>query len=105
MPMLCVGCPAKVESGIGAMAVYIYSRKKRPYTVRITMKDMTVMKRLPISVTAHSGMLSKNQQSSIADIISFGSVVLLTLPIPDFFIMVLIMPCTISKITIISSSP
>ena len=30
LPMLWVGSPAKVDSGMGAMAVYIYILKKRP---------------------------------------------------------------------------
>lgn len=69
------------------------------------MNDNTVMKRLPISVTAHSGILSKKPQSSIADTISLGSVILSKLPMPDAFMMVLTIPCTISKSAIISSSP
>ena len=104
-PICSVGCPAKAASGTGAIAVYIYILKNLAYTLMIMMNDSTVMKRLPISVTAHSGILSKKPQSSIADTISLGSVILSKLPIPDAFMMVLTIPCTISKSAIISSSP
>ena len=57
------------------MAVYIYSLKKRPYTVIIMMKDSTQINRPPIRVTAHSGMDSKNPASSTAVTISVGSTV------------------------------
>ena len=56
------------------------------------MNDIMVMKRLPMSVIAHSGILSKNPQSSTALIIVFGRVVLLTPPMPDDFMIVLIIP-------------
>ena len=56
------------------------------------MNDRTVMNRLPISVTAHRGMLSKNPQSSIAVTISLGKVVLVAEPTPEAVIIVLIAP-------------
>ena len=56
------------------------------------MNDNTVMTRLPISVTAHRGMLSKNPQSSMAFTISFGSVVFPAAAIPEDRIMVLTTP-------------
>ena len=63
------------------------------------------MNRLPISVIAQSGMLSKKPQSSIALIISFGRVVLPVLVIPDDVIILLVTPWIIWNIAIISSSP
>ena len=63
LPTCPVSSLAKVASGRGEIATYIYNLKKRPYTVRIMTKDSTVMSRLPISVTAHSGMLSQKPQS------------------------------------------
>ena len=44
------GSPAKVESGIGAIAVYKYNLKNLPYTVNIIIKDNTVMTKPPINV-------------------------------------------------------
>ena len=90
--MLCVGYPAKVESGIGAIAVYMKILKNLPYTVRIMMKESTVINRLPISVIAQSGILSKNPQSSMALIISFGKVVFPVLVIPDDVMILLVTP-------------
>ena len=69
------------------------------------MNDKTVMNRLPISVTAQSGILSKKPQFSIAVIISVGNVVLEFPPSPELSIIVEIMPCTISNIASISSIP
>ena len=60
MPTDCVLSPAKAASGSGASAVYIYKRKKRPYTVRIITKESTVMNKLPRIVTSHSGMLARS---------------------------------------------
>ena len=73
MPTDCVLSPAKAASGSGASAVYIYKRKKRPYTVRIITKESTVMNKLPRIVTSHSGMLARNPTFSIAVCISAGS--------------------------------
>ena len=53
--------------------MYIYKRKKRPYTVRIITKESTVMNKLPRIVTSHSGMLARNPTFSIAVCISAGS--------------------------------
>ena len=64
LPMFPVSSPANDDSGIGAIAAYIKSLNIRPYTVRIS--------KLPISVTAHSGMLSQKPQSSMVFIISPG---------------------------------
>ena len=90
-----MGCPAKVASGIGAMAVYIYSLKNLQYTVMMMMNDIIVMKREPIMVTAHRGMLSKKPQSSMALIISFGSFVVDAPPSPEVLIILLMTPWTI----------
>ena len=70
-----MGSPAKVDNGMGAIAVYIYSLKNLPYTLIIIMKDITVINRPPISVTAQSGMLSQKPQFSIADTNSSGNTV------------------------------
>ena len=69
------------------------------------MKLNTVMNSPPISVTAHSGILSKNPQSSTAFIISSGNTVSSVLPNPAVFIIVLVIPCTILKSAIINSNP
>lgn len=69
------------------------------------MNDKTVINRLPISVTAQSGMLSKKPQLSIAVTISSGRVVSLVAPKPALFIMVDMIPCTILNIASISSIP
>ena len=53
------------------------------------MKLNTVMNSPPISVTAHSGILSKNPQSSTAFIISSGNTVSSVLPNPAVFIMIM----------------
>jgi len=66
LPILWLGSPAKEARGTGAIAVYKYSLKNLPYTDRIIMKESTVMNNPPMSVTAHSGMLAKKPQSSIA---------------------------------------
>ena len=50
---------------MGAMAVAIYSLKNRLYTVRIRMRDMAQMNRLPSRVTAHRGMDSKKPTFSM----------------------------------------
>lgn len=60
LPTFCVGSPAKVEKGIGARAVNIYILKNLPYTVNIKINDNTVINKLPINVTAHKGIDSKN---------------------------------------------
>ena len=56
------------------------------------MNDKTVISRLPISVTAHNGILSKKSQFSIAVIISCGRVVSFACPNPAEFIIVEIVP-------------
>ena len=73
MPTDCVLSPAKLASGKGASAVYIYRRKNRPYTVRIITNDSTVMNRLPRIVTSHKGMLAKKPTFSMAACTSPGS--------------------------------
>ena len=105
LPTFCDGSPAKVERGIGASAVYIYSLKNRPYTVIIIMNDKTVINSPPISVTAHNGILSKKPHSSIFVIISAGKVVWLGVPNPADVIIVEIVPCTILNRASISSRP
>ena len=97
--------PEKEDNGIGAMAVYKYSRKNLPYTVIIMIKLSTVTNRLPINVTAHNGILSKNPHASTAVTISCGRVVCCGVPNPPAFIIVLIIPCTILNSAIISSKP
>ena len=69
LPTFEVGSPAKVESGIGDIAIYIYILKNLPYTVNIIMNDKTVINNPPINVTAHKGIDSKKPQLSIAFII------------------------------------
>ena len=58
-----------------------------------------------MSVTAQSGMLSKNPQLSTAVTISVGRTVLVTSPNPAVSIALLAIPCTIVNIAIISSKP
>ena len=86
--MLWVGSPAKADSGTGAMAVYRYSLKNRPYTVIIITKESTVISSPPISVTAHNGMDSKKPQSSTAVMISVGRTAVCTEPNPAADMMV-----------------
>ena len=69
------------------------------------MNESTVTKRLPISVTAHSGILSKKPQFSIAVTISSGRVVVLAEPIPDDVLISDIMPCAMSNRASIKSIP
>ena len=69
------------------------------------MKDSTVMNRLPIRVTAHSGMLSKKPQSSIACTIESGRVVFVAEPTPDDRMIVDMIPCAISNKASIRSIP
>ena len=52
------------------------------------MNDRTVINSPPISVTAHSGMLSQNPTLLMASINSCGSVTLLMPELPDWVIMV-----------------
>ena len=65
-----VTSPAKVEMGMGAMAVYIYNLKNLPYTVRIITNDNIVINIDPNSVTAHKGIDSKNPVLLTASMIS-----------------------------------
>lgn len=87
-----MGCPAKVASGIGAIAVYIYSLKNLPYTVMMIMNDSIVMKSDPMMVTAQSGMLSKNPQSYMAVTISLGRVVFDAPVMPEVFMILVMIP-------------
>ena len=103
--MFSVGCPAKEDSGTGAMAVYIYILKNLPYTVNMIMKDSTVTKSDPMIVTAQRGMLSKNPQSSMASTISWGRVVLEAAVMPDVLIILLTIPWITLKTPIIRLRP
>jgi hypothetical protein len=103
--MLCVGSPAKEARGTGAIAVYIYSLKNRPYTVIIMMKLSTVMNRPPSSVTAHKGIDAKKPVLLIASFMLSGSTVLFAPANPAAVIIRAIKPCTILKSAIISSKP
>ena len=69
------------------------------------MNDNTVTNNPPIKVTAHNGIDSKKPQLSTALTISWGRIVLVTVPKPADFIIVDITPCTILKIDNIKSSP
>lgn len=60
---------------------------------------------LRISVTAQSGMLSKNPQLSIAVIISCGKTDCVAPPIPAVDIIVCTIPCVILNTANISSNP
>ena len=87
-----VGSPAKLDMGIGAIAVYMYNLNIRLYTVRIIMNASTVMNRLPSRVTAHRGMLSQKPTVLILSIISCGSVAPLLPDRPDCEMMVATIP-------------
>ena len=54
--------------------MYIYSRKNRPYTVRMRTKDSTVIMRLPNRETSQRGIASKKPRLLIALVISEGRV-------------------------------
>ena len=69
------------------------------------IKLSTHTNRPPISVTAQSGILSKNPQSSIAVTISVGSMVVVAVPNPAEFMMVLMTPCMTLRKAIINSRP
>jgi hypothetical protein len=99
------GSPAKVEMGMGAMAVYIYSLNILPYTVRIMIKDSTVIRRLPSSVTIHKGMDSSIPTDSIFSTISAGSSVTPPFVIPDCAMIVDTIPCTMENRAVINSMP
>ena len=71
----------------------------------IIIKLKTVIKRLPIKVTVHNGILSKNPQSSTAVMISCGNTVSCTFPNPAASMMVLTTPCMIRNNAIINSRP
>ena len=68
-------------------------------------KDSTVMSRLPIKVTAHSGMLSQNPQALIVSTSSCGSVVPPMPEAPDAPMTWATMPCTMSNTASIRSRP
>ena len=63
------------------------------------------MNRLPMSVTAQRGMLSKKPQSSIAVTIDCGRVVFVAEPTPEDLMIVVMTPWAISKSASIRSSP
>ena len=90
---------------MGAIAVYIYSLKNRPYTVKIIMKESTHTNRPPIKVTAHNGIDSKNPQSSIAVIMSAGRTVGDGVPKPAADMILEMIPCTMDSSAIINSKP
>ena len=69
------------------------------------MKDITVMNSPPMSVTAHSGMLSKNPHSSTLVINSGGKTVCCGVEKPAEPIIVEIVPWTILNRASISSIP
>ena len=71
----------------------------------IITKDSTVINRLPISVTAHSGMLSKKLHSSTAVMISVGRMVSWGEPYPAALMMVDTTPWMMLSRPIISSRP
>ena len=64
-----------------------------------------MMKRLPIRLTAHTGMLSRKPRSRTAASSSAGREMGVAAPMPAAFMMVVIMPCTIWNRAIISSMP
>ena len=104
--MFCVGSPAKVAMGMGAMAVYIYSLNILPYTVKIIINDKTVINRLPSSVTIQRGIESNNPTLSIFSTISAGSSITSeSPPNPEFCMIVDTIPCMTEKSAIINSSP
>ena len=59
----------------------------------------------PKSVTAHSGIESRKPVLLTASMISCGSTVSDDIPSPDVSVMEEIIPCTISKIPVMSSIP
>ena len=63
----------------------------------IITKLKIVINNPPMSVTAQSGMESKNPTSSMACIISFGKTVSVAAPKPAAFMIVDTIPCVISK--------
>lgn len=71
----------------------------------IIMKDSTVMNSPPMSVTAHSGILSKKPQSSTAVTISLGKTVCCAAPKPAACMMVEITPWAMLNRASISSIP
>lgn len=65
-------CPRAALAYAAALPGALYSLKKRPYTVRIMMKESTRINRLPRMVTSHNGMLARKPTSSMAVWISPG---------------------------------
>ena len=63
------------------------------------------MNRLPIRLTAHTGMLSRKSSSRTAASSSAGMEIGVVAPMPAAFITVVTTPCTILNKAIISSIP
>ena len=99
------GCPAKLDNGIGAIAVAIYNLKKRLYTVKIITKDSTQMNRELSSVIAHKGMLSRNPTSSMMFTISSGRTEADSPAMPEASMMVVTIPWPTVNRAVISSMP
>lgn len=97
--------PAAAASGIGDIAVYMYSLKNLPYTVRIITKDKIVINIDPSKVTAHNGIDSRKPVLLTASTISCGITVSLDTPSQTVSVIDWIIPCTISNIFVISSIP
>ena len=87
LPMFPVSSPANDDSGIGAIAAYIKSLNIRPYTVRIRIKDSTQISKLPISVTAHSGIKSRFARTRTADYKGIEISAVLVRVVPDLHIL------------------
>ncbi len=83
----------------------IYSLKNLPYTVRIRIKDRTVISRLPRKDTSQRGMLCKMPTSSIALTISAGSAAVVMIPQPMLFMDADTTLPQMEKIAVISSMP
>lgn len=65
-------CPRAALAYAAALPGALYSLKKRPYTVRIIIKESTRINRLPRMVTSHNGILARKPTSSMAVWISPG---------------------------------
>ena len=76
-------CPRAALAYAAALPGALYNLNIRLYTVRIMMKDSTVMNRPPSRVTAHKGMLSQKPTLLILSMISCGSVAPLLPDKPD----------------------
>ena len=71
----------------------------------IMIKDNTVMSKLPISVTAHNGILSQNPQFPMAATNSFGSTVPVMPDRPEAPMIDEMIPCTMENTKSIISIP